>query len=127
MNSEIKSFFDLNVYQLSHQVAMEIFWLTTSFPADEKYSLTDQIRRSSRSISANIAEGWGKRIFENVFKRHLMDAMGSLQETKSWLHFAVSCLYINKAKYDQLMMQLEVIGSKLWKLHENWKTRESFH
>ncbi|NVO21192.1 MAG: four helix bundle protein [Bacteroidetes bacterium] len=123
MNSEIISFFDLQVYQLSHKTAMEFFWLSKSFPVEERYSLTDQIRRSSRSISANIAEGWGKRLFENVFKRHLIDAMGSLEETKAWLHFCVSCGYIEIEKYDSLMLCYTEIGSKLWKLHENWRSR----
>jgi four helix bundle protein len=124
MSPEIRSFSDLRVYQLSHKLAMDIFWLTSSFPNEEKYSLTDQIRRSSRSVSANIAEGWGKRAFEPVLKRHLVDSMGSLEETKAWLHFSNSCQYINKNDYDQLMCRLNEVGSMLWNLHQNWKTKE---
>ncbi len=79
----IQSFFDLEVYKLSHQLAMNVFVMTKGFPTEEKYSLTSQIVRSSRSVAANIAEGWGKRIYEAEFKRHLVYAMGSLEETKS--------------------------------------------
>ncbi len=91
----IKTVLDLEVYKLSYQVAMDIFKLTRNFPKEERYSLTDQIVRSSRSVSANIAEGWGKRIYENDFKRHLIYAMGSLEETKAWLHFSHDCSYMS--------------------------------
>ena len=78
----IQSFRDLNAYQLSFSLAEEIFHLSKKFSKEEHYSLTDQIRRSSRSIPANVAEGWAKRHFENVFKRHLVDSIGSCDETK---------------------------------------------
>ena len=84
----IKTFTDLDVYNLSHELAMEVFYLTQKFPPEEKYSLTDQVRRSSRSVAVNIAEGWGKRIYPANFKRHLVDSNGSLEETKSWLLFS---------------------------------------
>ena len=90
----IKTVSDLEVFKISYQLAMDIFHTTRSFPKEERYSLTDQIVRSSRSISANIAEGWGKRIYENEFKRHLIYAMGSLEETKVWLYFSRDCSYI---------------------------------
>jgi len=118
----IQTFQDLQVYTLAHQLAMKIFWLSTKFPAEEKYSLTDQIRRSSRSVAANIAEGWGKRRFENTFKRHLIDSIGSLEETKCWLLFALDCLYISQESYQELTTDTEYLGAKLSKLHENWKT-----
>ncbi|MBK8140179.1 MAG: four helix bundle protein [Chitinophagaceae bacterium] len=66
---------------------MDIYHLAKNFPKEEKYSLTDQIIRSSRSISANIAEGWGKRVYENEFRKYLIYSMGSLEETKVWLLF----------------------------------------
>ena len=84
----IKTFTDLDVYNLSHELAMEVFYLTQKLPPEEKYSLTDQVRRSSRSVAVNIAEGWGKRIYPANFKRHLADSNGSLEETKSWLLFS---------------------------------------
>ena len=78
----IKSFFDLDVFKISYAFAMDIFTITRNFPKEEKYSLTDQLVRSSRSVSANIAEGWGRRVYENDFKKHLVYAMGSVEETK---------------------------------------------
>ncbi len=81
----VRSYEDLKVFQLSYKLATEIFWLTKDFPKEEIYSLTDQMRRSSRSIPVNIAEAWAKRKYENVFKRHLIDSVGSCDETKVWL------------------------------------------
>lgn len=118
----IKTFFDLDVYRLGNEHAMKIFLLTRSFPKSETYSLTSQIVNSSRSICANIAEGWGRRIYENDFKKFLIYSMGSLQETKSWLQFAVECKYISEADFIKLSEEAEVIGSKLFKLHQNWKS-----
>lgn len=91
----IKTYNDLEIFRISYRFAMNIFELTRKFPREERYSLTDQIVRSSRSISANIAEGWGKRSYENDFKRHLVYVMGSLEETKIWLLFANDCKYID--------------------------------
>ena len=118
----IKTVEDLDVYTMAYKLAMDIFESTKNFPIEERFSLTDQIRRSSRSIAVNIAEGWGKRNYENFFKRHLIDSMGSLEETKSWLKFCVDCNYINTEKYKLLINKSEEVGSKLSKLHENWKT-----
>jgi four helix bundle protein len=88
----IKAVADLEVFKLSYKLAMDIFNVSRRFPKEERYSLTDQVVRSSRSISANIAEGWGKRFYENEFKRHLIYSMGSLEETKVWLYFAkIAC------------------------------------
>jgi four helix bundle protein len=120
----IKTFLDLDVYKLSRQLAQEIFQLTLKFPPEEKYSLTDQIRRSSRSVKANIAEGWGKRVYINSFKRHLVDSNGSLEETKSWCISALDCNYISTEVYENLINKAEVIGGKLWKLHDTWKDFE---
>jgi four helix bundle protein len=118
----IKSFSDLDVYQLSFQFAMEIFLLSKTFPGEEKYSLTSQIIRSSRSISANISEGFGKRFYENEFKRHLVYSAGSLEETKTWLSFAHSCGYITETEFSILELKTKEIGAKLFKLYKNWKS-----
>ena len=120
----IKTFLDLEIYNLSRQLAKEIFHLTLQFPPEEKYSLTDQIRRSSRSVKANIAEGWGKRIYINSFKRHLVDSNGSLEETKSWCISALDCNYISEKIFTDLISKAEIIGGKLWKLHDNWQDFE---
>ena len=117
----INTFWDLEVYQLAHKFAMNVFEITKSFPSEERFSLTDQIRRSSRSIAVNTAEGWGKRIYVGNFKRHLVDGMGSLEESKAWLIFAKDCNYITIDIYTQLLSEAEVLGSKLRRLHDNWK------
>jgi four helix bundle protein len=117
----IKSFLDLEVYILAHKFAMKIFEITNCFPSEEKYSLTDQIRRSSRSIAVNIAEGWGKRTYTNSFKRHLIDANGSLEESKAWLLFAKDCKYVSNEIFVELSNEAEIIGTKLWRLHNAWK------
>jgi four helix bundle protein len=118
----IKTFFDLDVYQLGNNYSMKIYLLTRSFPKSEAYSLTSQIVDSSRSICANIAEGWGRRVYESEFKKFLVYSMGSLQETKSWLHFAVQCQYIGDGVFKELTDEAEIIGAKLFKLHQNWKS-----
>lgn len=118
----IQKVFDLEIFNLSYSFAMNIFRSTRTFPKEETYSLTDQVIRSSRSIVANIAEGFGKRIYENEFKKHLVYAMGSLEETKVWLLFAKDCGYMKADTYDAYCLKYDEIGAKLYKLFENWKT-----
>ena len=117
----IQSFQDLEVYQLSRKMEVEIFQLSRKFPQEEKYSLTDQMRRSSRSVKANIAEGWGKRINADVFKRHLVDSLGSKDETISWLESALDCGYMSEAEFEFLRKSYDSIGSKIYQLWNNWK------
>ena len=117
----ISSLSDLNCFRLAYALAMDIFNITRTFPKEEKYSLTDQIIRASRSIGANIAEGWGKRVYENEFKRHLIYAQGSLEETKTWLRFARDCNYISEERFSELYSRCELLGSKIFRLYENWK------
>ena len=118
----IQSYKDLQVFRLSYELAMEVFRLTKKFPKEELYSLTDQMRRSSRSVTANIVEGWSKRRYENVFRRHLLDAIGSSDETKVWLAFAADCGYINGDEHQTLTGRFEELGKMLHRLFENWKT-----
>jgi four helix bundle protein len=118
----IKTVFDLDVFKISYQLAMDVFKMTRSFPKEERYSLTDQIVRSSRSISANIAEGWGRRMYENEFKKHLIYATGSLEETKVWLCFSRDCGYITTGTFTTIEKRQDELGAKIYKLHENWKT-----
>ncbi len=117
----IKYFTDLEVYQLTEKLAMDIFRLSLKFPIEEKYSLSDQIRRSSRSIAANIAEGWGKKYYSGLLKRRLVDSLGSLEETRAWIRFARKCNYISEDEYLILKNKCEVIGKKLFLLYKNWK------
>jgi four helix bundle protein len=88
----IKHFRDLKVYKRAFAAAMEIFELTKDFPADEKYSLVDQIRRASRSVCANLAEGWRKRKYIAVFKNKVTDSMQEASETQCWLEFSLDCI-----------------------------------
>ena len=120
----IQSYRDLKVYRLSYSLAMEVYWLTKGFPRDELYSLTDQLRRSSRSVSANVVEGWAKRHYENVFKRHLIDSIGSSDETKMWLDLAFDCKYISEEQHKSLMARYDEVGKMLYGLCENWTTYE---
>lgn len=118
----IKSVFDFEVFNLSYSFAMDIFKISRNFPYEERYSLIDQIVKASRSIAANISEGWGKRVYENDFKRHLIYALGSLEETKIWLLFAKDCNYLKSEEYEMLFKKYDELGAKIYKLHDNWKT-----
>jgi len=120
----ITSYKDLEIYKRSFKMAMDIFWLTREFPKQEVYSLTSQIVRSSRSVSANITEGWAKREYENVFKQHLIHALGSNSETENWLDFAYECKYLAEKEYKQFKDEINQIGKMLTKLHQNWKSYE---
>ena len=100
----------LIAYQKSFELAMLIFKISKSFPTEERYSLTDQIRRSSRSVSANIAEAYRKRRYVKHFISKLTDADGENSETITWLDFAFSCNYINKEDYTNFTKEGEEIG-----------------
>lgn len=99
---KIRKHTDLRVYQLSFEAGMEVFHLTKKFPKEERYSLTDQIRRSSRSVSGNIAEAWRKRRYPKSFVAKLSDSDGEAAETQVWLDYALACKYIEKDKHDNL-------------------------
>jgi four helix bundle protein len=116
----IKTVKDLKVYTESFRLAMEVFHLSKEFPKDERYSLTDQIRRSSRSVTANIREGYAKRRYEQVFIKHLVDAYGSSEETRTWLEFAVESTYISKETSDKLDLEFDKLGGMLTRLINNW-------
>ena len=114
--SELKhagSFRDLIVYQKSRQLQREISALTKSFPRDEKYALTDQIRRSSRSIGANIAESWAKRRYEKHFISKLTDSDGEQMETQHWIETAFEENYIDQRSSTQLIQKCLEIGRML--------------
>src|SRR5574341_470321 len=96
MAKKITTHNDLEVYRKGFDTAMEIFELSKSFPKEETYSLTDQIRRSSRSVCANLAEAWRKRRYEAHFISKLSDTEGEAAETQVWLEFAVKCGYMKR-------------------------------
>jgi len=106
---KIKSARDLKVYKLAFACAMEIFQLTKGFPSEERYSLTDQIRRASRSVCSNLAEAWRKRRYRAVFINKLTDAQQEASETLTWLDFCVACNYINKQTFERLNEEYENI------------------
>jgi four helix bundle protein len=96
MAEKIRTHRDLRVYQKAFETAMQIFETSKAFPKEEVYSLTDQIRRSSRSVCANLAEAWRKRRYEKAFISKLSDAESEAAETQVWLEFAVECEYMNR-------------------------------
>ena len=108
-----KSFRELEVYKLSRQLAQEIFQLSKGFPKEEMYSLTDQIRRSSRSVGAQITEAWAKRRYEKHFISKLTDADGEQQETQHWIETSLYCGYISKENADKLLQNYSIIGRML--------------
>ena len=108
-----KSFRDLAVYQKARELSQEIFRISKLFPRDETFSLTDQIRRSSRSIGANIAEAWAKRRYERHFVSKLTDADAEQQETQHWIETAFDCDYIDQQTKDALLVQCERVGRML--------------
>jgi four helix bundle protein len=118
----IRSYRDLEVYGLAYASAMEIFRATRTMPADERFSLSDQIRRSSRSVCANISEGWAQRRYENKFKNRLSDAEGSAAETQTWLDFAKDCGYVKPEFHQDLASRYSRISAMLYRLAENWTT-----
>ena len=104
---------DLEVFERAFSAAMRVFELSKAFPAVERYALTDQIRRASRSVAANLAEGWRKRRYPAAFVAKLGDAEGEAAETQVWLQFAVSCGYLAPetarllyAEYDEIIGML---------------------
>ena len=109
----VKSFRDLEVYKLAREVAKEIFILSKGFPVEEKYSLTDQIRRSSRSVGAQIAEAWGKRKYEMHFISKLTDADSEQLETQHWIEVSEECNCINSETSKNLLQKSESIGKML--------------
>ena len=104
---------DLKVYQLAYKLAMEVFHLSKHFPREEQYSLTDQIRRSSRSVAANIAEGFRKRRYPNMLVSKLTDSDGEATETQVWLDFALDCGYMSQDNRDRLTAGYEEVGKML--------------
>ena len=93
---QINSAKDLKVYQEAYALAMEIFEISKAWPSEEKYSLTDQIRRASRSVCTNLREAWAKRRYEAHFVSKLTDSDGENSETDTWLDFAKDCGYLGR-------------------------------
>ena len=123
MTSKIKTHEDLDVYQLAFKAAMKIFELSKKFPAEERYSLTDQIRRSSRSVCSNLAEAWRKRRYRAAFLAKLNDSEAEAAETQVWIKFAVKCGYMEPDYGRELYeMYNQILGSLVNMITkpENW-------
>lgn len=103
----------LEVYKTGFQTAMAIFEISKSFPREETYSLTDQIRRSARSVCSNLAEGWRKRKYKAVFINKLLDSAQEAAETQTWLEFALACKYITQKNFEELDDKYEHIFAML--------------
>ena len=116
---KIRTHKDLKVYQLSFESGMEVFELSKKFPKEEMYSLTDQIRRSSRSVSGNLAEAFRKRRYPKHFVSKLSDSEGEAAETQVWLDYALACKYINKDTYEILNDKYDHIISMLVNMGNN--------
>jgi four helix bundle protein len=110
---------DLDVYRLAFDLAMEIFHTSKRFPSEERYSLTDQIRRSSRSVCANLREAWAKRRYENHFISKLSDCDGENGETGTWLDFAFECGYLPEQQYAELAGTNVRVGQMLGGMIKN--------
>lgn len=110
---------DLDVYQLAFELAMEIYRASKRFPAEEKYSLTDQVRRSSRSVCANLREVWAKRRYESHFISKLTDCDGENGETGTWLDFALACGYLTEQQHADLAGKNARVGQMLGGMIKN--------
>lgn len=127
---QIQSHKDLDVFNLGYTLAMEVFKLSARFPKEERYSLTDQIRRLSRSVCSNVVEGFAKRRHEAVFKNSLNDALGECEETKPchepcrriWLNFAFDCGYLPAEDHKRLIVGYDQVSAMLWTLMTTWQT-----
>ena len=104
---------DLKVFQLAYKLAMEIYHESKKFPREERFSLTDQIRRSSRSVATNIAEAFRKRRYPNMFVSKLVDVDGEATETQVWLDFGHDCGYLSRERRNQLTAEYEELGRML--------------
>jgi len=116
---QINGFRDLIVYKKSYALSMEIFEISKFFPKEEKYSLTDQIRRSSRSIPANIAESWAKRLYIKAFINKLSDALTEEFETEVWINMSHDIQYIDKQNHDLLISKYDEIRKMLLSMINN--------
>lgn len=113
MKEQIRTHRDLDVFQMAFKESMQIFEWSKKFPKEETYSLTDQVRRSSRSVCANIAEAWRKRRYEAAFISKLSDAEAEAAETQVWLDYCRACGYLPEEMYKTLNQQYDFILGKL--------------
>jgi four helix bundle protein len=113
MTKQINRPQDLEAYKVAYELAMDIFRASKAWPAEERYSLTDQIRRSSRSVCANLSEAWAKRRYVAHFTSKLTDADGENLETQTWLNFARDCGYLDESAFADFINASEEVGRLL--------------
>lgn len=124
--SQIKGFRDLIVYQKAYKLAMDIFVISKIFPKEEKYSLTDQIRRSSRSVTSNLAEAWARKHYIKSFVNKLTDSLGEEYETEVWLDYSRDTEYINPEKHNEMTNEYDEVRKILISMinhPEKWSTQ----
>ncbi len=122
---KIRDHNELDVFNLSFDNAMKIFELSKNFPKEEKFSLTDQIRRASRSVATNIAEAFRKRRYPKAFVAKLSDSEAEAAETQVWLKFSYECSYIDKQVFNELIQSYDFVLGKLVNMSrqpEQWTT-----
>ena len=119
MERMYRGFKDLRVYQASYSLAMEMYFETKKFPSEERFSLTDQIRRSTRSIPANLAEGWKKRRYRKSFISKVIDCLGEAGEVEVWLDFARDCGYLDSGRHRHFFQGYEEVSKMLYGMIQN--------
>ena len=130
MSKLVKTYKDLEVYQMAFDGAMKIYEITKEFPKEEKYSMTDQIRRSSRSVCANLGESWRKRRYKLSFVSKLSDSETEAAETQIWLEFALHCGYIGENQHHDLNALYDNVIGKIIRMIDNpgsWLLRNIDH
>jgi four helix bundle protein len=118
MSGNYRGYRDLKVYRMSYQLALEIYKVTKNYPKEERYSLVDQIRRSSRSVPANLAEAWKRRRYEKAFVSKLIDCAGEAGETEVWLDFSKDFGYIEDAQYQHFIRKYDEVNRMLYGMIE---------
>ena len=116
MGKKISNFRELRVYKTAFELQQDVFAITRRFPSEERFSLTSQIRRSSRAIGANLAEAWQKRLYPAHFTSKLTDSDAELAETRHWLDTALACEYLSSGDHADLVEKCESIGRMLGKM-----------
>jgi four helix bundle protein len=117
----IKTYKDLNVFREAYQTALDVSRVSRKFPAHEQFEIGRQLRRSARSIPANIVEGWAKRASTGEFRRYLQISIGSCEESKFWAELSRDEGYLSPEKCDEIENRFNVIGAMLLSLWRNWK------
>jgi len=120
----VRSYRELRLYQNAFKLAMKIFEITKNFPSEEKFSMVDQMRRSSRAVCSNLAEAWRKRRYPAHFVSKLTDSEGEADETRVWLEFALASRYVHQSTFDELDLDYDIVLGQLVKMRtqaDKWR------